>query len=154
MTFRQTSSHFHHISVISDTKWWRTYLNELSPPQRPLCVVGRLGRREKKARGARWEGERERAPAFSLFPSSSARLLFFDYCSFYRVFSLTWQRVCIRKEFNSYRNSLWHQHGSRFIVLGHKYGRRDVMWKHSIGIPSECNKPFHCFFNFWHGQVS
>ena len=27
-----------------------------------------------------------------------------------------------------------HQHGRRFIVLGHQYGRRDVMWKHSIAI--------------------
>ena len=25
-----------------------------------------------------------------------------------------------------------HQHGSRFIVLEHQYGRRDVMWKRSI----------------------
>ena len=24
------------------------------------------------------------------------------------------------------------KHGHRFIVLGHQYGRRDVMWKHSI----------------------
>ena len=40
----------------------------LSPPQRPLCivgmllccVVGRLGRKKKRARGARWEGGRER----------------------------------------------------------------------------------------------
>ena len=28
---------------------------ELSPPQRPLCVVGRLGRQKKTARGARWK---------------------------------------------------------------------------------------------------
>ena len=27
---------------------------------------------------------------------------------------------------------LGHQQGCRFIVLGHQYGRRDVMWKHSI----------------------
>jgi len=25
----------------------------LSPPQRPLCIVGRLGRKKKRARGAR-----------------------------------------------------------------------------------------------------
>ena len=33
-----------------------------------------------KARGVRWEGERE--AAFSLFPSSPARILFFDHCFF------------------------------------------------------------------------
>ena len=38
----------------------------------------------------------------------------------------TKQSVCIRKEFRV------HQHGRRFVVLGHQYGRRDVMWKHSI----------------------
>ena len=41
----------------------------LPPPQRPLCVVGRLGRKKKRARGARWE--------VSLYPSSPARFLFF-----------------------------------------------------------------------------
>ena len=40
---------------------------ELSPPQRPLCVVGRLGRKKQKARGA----------------SSTTRSLFFYYCYFY-----------------------------------------------------------------------
>ena len=25
------------------------------------------------------------------------------------------------------------QHGRRFIVLEHQYGRRDVMWKRSVG---------------------
>ena len=39
--------------------------------------------------------------------------------------------VWIRKEFNSQRTGLGHQHGRRFIVLEHQYGRRDVMWKHS-----------------------
>ena len=38
----------------------------------------------------------------------------------------------MRKEFNSHRTGLRHQHDHRFIVLGHQYGRRDVMWKHSI----------------------
>ena len=61
--------------------------------------------------------------------------------SHYRVFSLTWQRrgqhickfigtkesVCKRKEFNSQRIGLGHQHGCRFIVSGHQYGLRDVM---------------------------
>ena len=40
--------------------------------------------------------------------------------------------VCIRKEFNSPRTALGHQHGRRFIASGHQYGRRDVMWKRSI----------------------
>ena len=41
----------------------------LTPPQRPLCVVGRLGRKKKRARGARREGEREkRGSRFSPLP--------------------------------------------------------------------------------------
>ena len=62
----------------------------------------------------------------------------------YSVFSLTWpasmqiywnkKRVYIRKEFNSLRTGLGRKHGRRFIVLGHKFGRRDVMWKHTIFI--------------------
>ena len=39
----------------------------------------------------------------------------------------TKQSVCIREEFNSHRIGLGHQHGCRFIVLGHQDGRRDVM---------------------------
>ena len=39
----------------------------------------------------------------------------------------TKESVCIRKEFNSQRIGLGHQHGRRFIVLEHQYGRRDVM---------------------------
>ena len=43
----------------------------LSPPQRPLCVVGRLGRKKKRAQGARWEGEREKRDLrLPPFPSS------------------------------------------------------------------------------------
>ena len=30
---------------------WGTTISQLSPPQRPLCVVGRLGRKKKKGRG-------------------------------------------------------------------------------------------------------
>lgn len=54
-----------------------------------LCVVGvgRLERGEKKAPERRWKEEERNseteAPAPSLFPSSTARLLFFDYCYFY-----------------------------------------------------------------------
>ena len=39
----------------------------------------------------------------------------------------TKESICIRKEFNSHRTGLGHQHGRRFIVLGHQYGRCDVM---------------------------
>ena len=42
----------------------------LSLPQRPFCVVGRLGSKKKKARGARLEGEREKRGLFPPFPSS------------------------------------------------------------------------------------
>ena len=45
----------------------------------------------------------------------------------------TKESVCIRKEFNSHRIGLGHQRGCRFIVLGHQYGRREVMCKQSIG---------------------
>ena len=38
----------------------------------------------------------------------------------------------MRKEFNSQRIFWVHQHGRRFIVLEHQYGRRDIMWKRSI----------------------
>ena len=40
--------------------------------------------------------------------------------------------VYMRKEFNSLRICLVHQHGRHFIVLEHQYGRRDVRWKRSI----------------------
>ena len=33
----------------------------------------------------------------------------------------------MRKELNAERIFLVHQHGRRFIVLEHEYGRRDVM---------------------------
>ena len=39
----------------------------------------------------------------------------------------TKESVCIRKEFNSHRTGLGHQHGHRFIVLGHQFGRHDIM---------------------------
>ena len=40
--------------------------HSLSPPQRPLCIVGRLEKGKKKARGEQWKGEREEARFFSL----------------------------------------------------------------------------------------
>ena len=39
----------------------------------------------------------------------------------------TKESVYTRKEFNSHRTGLGHKNGRRFIVLGHKYGRHDVM---------------------------
>ena len=39
----------------------------------------------------------------------------------------TKESVCIRKESKSHRTCLGHQHGRRFIVVEHQYGRRDVM---------------------------
>ena len=44
----------------------------------------------------------------------------------------TTESVYIKKEFNSHRTGLGHKHGRRFIVWGHKYGHHDVMWKHTI----------------------
>ena len=32
-----------------------------------------------------------------------------------------------KRKVNSHRTGLKHQHGRRFIVLEHQYGRRDVM---------------------------
>ena len=40
----------------------------------------------------------------------------------------TKESVYIRKEINSHRIGLEHQHGRRFLVLEHQYDRRDVMW--------------------------
>ena len=38
--------------------------------QKPLCIVGRLGRKKKRALGARWEGEREKRVRLPPFPTS------------------------------------------------------------------------------------
>ena len=46
----------------------------LSPPQRPLCVVGRLGRKKKRARGSRWAFLSSHRPPRAFY--------FFDYCYF------------------------------------------------------------------------
>ena len=42
-------------------------VDSIPPPQRPLCVVGRLGRKKKTARRVQWEGERENRGS-RLFP--------------------------------------------------------------------------------------
>ena len=58
---------------------WCTCVNCLSPPQRSLCFVGRLGRKKKKACGARWVGKREeKLPPFSssLHPPCSLYIFF------------------------------------------------------------------------------
>ena len=93
-------------------------LVELSPPQRPLCVVGRrlgrLGRNEKRARGARWEGG-ERREAFSLFPSSPARIPFLRLLLFIGIPSWSlwggessWNKCLVPDASNS-----------RYLFLGH-----------------------------------
>jgi len=67
----------------------------LSPPQKPLCFVRGLGRGKKEsARGTMGRGKRGReTPIFSLFPSSPARLLFFDHCFFY--WDTQWKPACL-----------------------------------------------------------
>lgn len=56
-----------------------------SPPQRPLCIVGRAGERGKEStRGKMGRGKRRiQAPTFFLFPSSPACFLRVDYWYFY-----------------------------------------------------------------------
>ena len=60
----------------------------------------------------------------------------------YRVFSLTWptftqiywkkESVCIRKEFNSHRTGLGHQHGRRFNVWGNNMAAVTSCEKRSV----------------------
>ena len=40
---------------------------------------------------------------------------------------------------NSHRTGLEHKHVCRFIALGHKYDRHDVMWKHTIDPNGRCS---------------
>ena len=44
-----------------------------------------------------------------------------------RKFVGTKEIVYLRKEFNSHRICLKHQHGRRFIFSEHQYGHRDVI---------------------------
>ena len=46
----------------------------------------------------------------------------------------TKEKVYIRIEFNSHSIGLKHQHGGRFIDLGHQYCERDFMRKRSVVI--------------------
>ena len=62
------------------------------------------------------------------------------------------ESVYIRKEFKSHRTGLVHQHCRRFIVLGVKYGRHEVMWKHSpypSSFPNLSIKSRIRIINFW-----
>ena len=55
-----------------------------SLPQRPFCVVGRLGRKKRKRAGDDGKGKERRVAFSHLFPllSPLARFLFFHYCYF------------------------------------------------------------------------
>ena len=44
------------------------------------------------------------------------------------------ESICLKIEFKSLRISLVHHHGRHSFVLEHQHGRRDVMWKRSIGL--------------------
>ena len=75
--WRHHPHHVNHESKVwqlrgcSQFNWW------LSPLQRPLCIVGRAGEREKEsARGTMGRGKRR--TTFFLFPSFPARFLFFS----------------------------------------------------------------------------
>ena len=67
----------------------------------------------------------------------------------------------MRKEFNSQRIFFVHQHGRRFIVLQHQYGRREVMWKRSILVivklrllqRSLAEKKNACRKSRWHSRI-
>ena len=65
----------YHLSchVNSYNSAWLPRITMLSPPQGPLCVVGRPGR------------EKKRAPAFSFFPLSPTLLLFSIIAIFIRI---------------------------------------------------------------------
>ena len=85
--------------------------------------------------------------------SNSSTLINRTMDDYYRAFSLTWpvsmlinwnKRNHLReKELNSQRIFLVHQHGRRFIVLEHRYGRCDVMWKHPIHLIHCCEQRLH-----------
>ena len=80
---------------------------------------------------------------YTLIKRSIKKLMtFFKSLGKYRAFSITWpasmlihwnkRSFYIRKEFNSDRVVLVHQHGRRFIALEHQYGGGDVIWKRSL----------------------
>ena len=54
----------------------------------------------------------------------------------------------MRKELNSQRITLVHQHGRRFIVLEHQYGRRDDV-KTLYSTHRSRKFVFKCSRNFW-----
>ena len=57
---------------------------------------------------------------------------FHSRCQHLCKFIGTKESVYRREEFNYHRTGLGHKHSRRFIILGHKYGCPDVMWKHTI----------------------
>ena len=64
--------------------WTRINDNQdLSPPQRTLCVVGRLGKKKKRARGERGEGEIEKRGSHLFSLPIVPRALFFFFFLFF-----------------------------------------------------------------------
>ena len=125
----------------SDWDWWSSFIRR---GLWNLCVVGRLGGKKKKARGEPWEGEREkRAPALSLFPSSPALFLFFDYCYIDRD---TQREPMRRRElmehyrvvptFESVNDILWcdHSNGTYSAVLSHSNICFSAVYTKKLGI--------------------
>ena len=106
----------------------------LSPPQRPLCVVGRLGRKKKKARGARWKEEREKR-SLSLFPSSPSNFLHFDY-SIAIFIGIPSGSLCGGESSNtgggtkspSYRDSTERSKGKQGLNLGVRFSEVSVLY--------------------------
>ena len=87
---------------------------------------------------------------FLLFLSSEEKTIecFHSRGQYLCKFIGTKESICIRKELNSHRTGLGHQHGRLFIVLWHQYGRRDVMWKHSITKFQRANAVYHEIMRF------
>ena len=86
----------------------------LSPPQKSLCVLGRLGREKKKVHKGRWEGERKKRglkdPAFSLFSLCTARFLYFNYCYVllkYQAWATVEERRRLIQTFSVSMDSSW-----------------------------------------------
>ena len=75
----------------------------LSPPKRSLCVMGRLGRKKKRARGGTM-GRGKREERFSPVPSSHRpprAFYVFDYCYFHKD---TQREPLLRREPNKLKD--------------------------------------------------
>jgi len=71
---------------------------------RGLCVVGKLGRGKKKARGGQWEGVEIRGSCrLSLFPSSTTRSLFLSIIAIFIGISIG--SLCAEERNSSMRKS-------------------------------------------------